>query len=451
MRLTSKTLFLLMMVLVLGGLNLLGGDPAATIALPSTPIATPASVTRLSLSTPIQKLTMERLSTEQGTPAFDKWRIVTPLEFPADAAQIRSILRTFGPGVEMEALVDEGNLEDYGVDHQAGVLLELFEANAEVPTTSIVIGKQAAGPSTFVRLAGADTVYRADVGGRARYERPAADWRDKVALDIDTSTARAFTLQRGGETLAFRRAPSAALDKQGNPVPGPWGLAGGAFPIDGDTIDGVARTLGRIRAGEIHNPTYEAGMDAPAAIATFELADGSAHRIVLGGLSDDQASLVRVDDLPDIFRTAAQVGRVMTLPIEAFRDRVIFQLDPDQIASLSLTDGGLTVVLAQSTEGGWAVTQPANMDADQGQAEAMARAVAALRAAAIPADARFEASGRKLTVLLRDGRTHVLEVGQTERDAENRPLLRVRASGREGQFQIMEATFVEIRRAFGRA
>ncbi len=452
MKLTRRSLALLLLALVLAVLNLWDGrDTVQVESLPSVPGVIPETVAVVQISTPIEKLRIERVSTEKGTPDFESWKIVTPLQFPADAAQVRTLVRTFAAGLPMDAFVDSGNQEEYGVDDQNGLLVELFRAGEDVPAAAVVVGKTAAGPSTFVRLPGAEDVYRADVGGRARYARPAAEWRDKVAHTVDRARVAGLTLVRGAETLRFSRGPSTGADTDGNPVPGPWQLEGASFVTDTDTVDATIKTLATIRAGEIHNPDYQAGFDAPAAVATLTLDDGTARTVTLGGRRDEGASFVRVSGRDEVFRAAGVIGRVMTQPVEAFRDRRLLTFERDDVASVALSDAGLTVVLAQSDDGAtWAITQPPNMDADQKQALFTVNTLATLRAAAIPADDRFAPTGARIEVRLRDGRTQAIELGQSERDADNRPLVRVRVAGKDGVYQLQEATLAELKKAFGR-
>lgn len=452
MRLTRRSLVLLAVAAVMVLLNVFGGpEIAGEDTLPALPPVLPEEVAVLQISTPIEKLRIERESMEKGTPGFDRWRIVTPLQFPADSAQIRSILRTFGPGIPMEAFVDGGNHEDYGVDDQAGLLVELFKTDEDEPASSVVVGKPSAGPLVFVRIPGAEDVYRADLDGRARYARPASEWRDKLANDLDRAAVASLTLTRGAESLRFRRGASTGVDADGNPLPGPWQLDGAAFAVDSATVDAVIRTLARIRAGEVHNPDYVAGLDTPRAVATLTLKDGATHTVTLGSLEAEGAAFIRVTGRDEVFRVAAAVGRVMLQPPDAFQDRTILGFERADVAAMALTEGGLTVVLEQADDGtSWAITQPANMDADQRQAMFTANTLAALRADGIPADTRFAATGARLEVRFRDGRTVALELGQAERDSDNRPLVRVRATGREGVFQLRESTVTELRKAFGR-
>ncbi|MFN7146435.1 MAG: hypothetical protein ACK4YP_21860, partial [Myxococcota bacterium] len=157
MTLTRRSLALLLVAVLLVVLNLWGARDGGTVeALPEVPAVAPDTVAVLQVSTPIEKLRIERASTDETSPDFQRWRIVTPLQFPADAAQIETVLATFADGLPMDAFVDGGNHEDYGVDDQNGLNVELFRAGEDVPAASVVVGKTAAGPSAFVRLPGAE-------------------------------------------------------------------------------------------------------------------------------------------------------------------------------------------------------------------------------------------------------------------------------------------------------
>lgn len=451
MTLTRRSLALLAVAAVLALLNLWGARDVAVVEdLPAVPAVLPDAVAVLQISTPIEKLRLERASTDTASPDFERWRIVTPLQFPADAAQVRSLLRTFEAGLAMDAFVDGANHEDYGVDDQNGLLVELFTADGDVPAAALVVGKPASGPSAFVRIPGAEDVYRADVGGRAKYARSAAEWRDRVALEVDAAAVTGLTLARGDERLVFTRGPSAGTDADGAARPGPWQLVGAPFATDTDTVDATIRALARIRAAEIHNPDYAAGFDAPAGIATLALADGTTRTVTLGGRLEASAAFVKVDGRDEVFRVAPAVGRAVLQPVDGFRDRRLLALERADVAAVAYVDGGLTVVLSQSDDGTWAVTQPPNMDADQQLALFTVNTLATLRAAAIPADGGFSPSGARFEVRLRDGRTQTVELGPAERDGEGPSLVRVRVSGKEGVYLLQESLVAELRKAFGR-
>ncbi len=449
MNTARKTWILAAIAAVLVVLNLVGTAAPVATSLPSLPAVAPDTVDRVRVYSPIEEILLTRTASEAGRPENDKWRITSPLDFPADAAQVRSLLRVFGPGVPMEAKVDAGNLEDYGVDDQHGKLIELY-AGGEQAVVAVVIGKPAAGSSSFVRLPGSDDVYRANLGGRSRFDKPAAEWRDRLAFDVDSGEVVTLTLTRGGEKLVFRRGPGRPVGAEGKELPGDWTMDAAPFPVDTASIEAMVRAVSRIRAGEIHNAAYPGDFEHPQAVAVLGMADGTAHTVVVGGASDNAASILRVDERPEVYRATSQVRRLLTQPVSGLRDRALFGFQRKDVASVSYAEGSLTIVLSQGEGDVWAITQPPNMDVDQKQALFTVNSLATLRAAAFAPDAAFSPTGARFLITMQDGSTRSLDVGQTEKDADGQPIVRVRVSGKPELVQIKGTTLTELKKAFGR-
>ena len=448
MRFTSKSWVLLAMALVVGLINLTNTQPGPPEMVQVLPPVTPATVMRIEISSPIEKLTLQRTNTEKGS--ADAWQIIAPVQAEADAAQISALLKLFAGGVKMEAKVDEGNLKNYGLDDQDAKVVELF--GAEGPAVfSVVVGRNTVGGTSFIRLPGTEEVYRADVGGRARYDRGAAEWRNRQVLMLSPEDVQVLSLTRGTEQLRFTRGASKGTDEKGRPLPGEFALENAPFAIDTAIVEEVVAILSRIRVGAFQNPDYDGGFAPPAAIAELQLADGSSHRLVLGSRSNNEASFLKLDAMPEVLRATVQVNRAMTIPLEVLKDRSLLNFERAELEAMALTDGGLTVVIQpvpDSTR--WVVVQPANLDVDQRGAEALATALATLRADGVAPDNSFAPTGTRLELRLKGGSKQVLEWGETEKDADGRLLVRVRASGKEGIFFLKDTAVQSIRQLFGR-
>jgi len=444
-----KTWLLAGLAAVLAVLNLVGGAVAPPTSLPTLPSVVPDEVTRVVIYTPIERLVLTRQEGGDARPEFAKWRITDPLDFPADASQVRALARAFGPGVPMEARVDEGNHEDYGVDDQAGKLVELY-TTGDTPAVAVVVGKPAAGSSVFVRIPGGDTVYRADVGSRTRIYQPAADWRDKLAFEVDRDEVVSVDVTRGTETLRLRRLPGRPVGAEGKEIPGDWSLEDAPFAVDTLALDGVVRAVTRIRAGEVHAADYAGGFDAPKAVAVVTLRDGSQERVVVGGASDERSTLVKVESRAEVYRTSGQLLRQLTQPLTALRDRTLLRFARKDVATLALVDGGLTVVLAQGEDETWTVAQPANMAVDQRSALFAVNTLAALRAERFTPTPGFSPSGARFVVTLQDGSTRVVELGPTEKDEDGQPMVRVRVVGSADVAWLRANVVAELKKAFGR-
>lgn len=433
MTLTRKSWVLLALAVVmvaLLGLTKVGGPPAVE-ELPSLAAVATKDVDRVVISTLVDKLILERTA--------DGWRLTAPIQYPADPALVEGLISGLA-GARMSEQLDKGNLETYGVDDQHALNVELW-SGGDTPTVALMVGKSAGTESVFVRLPGTQEVYRADVGSRARFERAAADWRDKVALDVDRDKVVAIDVERAAEPLHFTRAGKDA----------DWSLVGGP-PVDQATLDLLVRTAAKVRANQIHSPDYEAGFAAPLASIRLTLADGSAHQLVLGSRDDGGVSFVRVDDRPDVYRAGPQLRRFAMAPADAFRDRALLRFDPAKVEEVSLVEAGLTIRIGLNADRtAWTILQPPNMDADQELIQRAVGALAELRASRIATDTAFNATGTALSVKLVDGSVQTLRFGQLVKGAEGQgDLVRVKVDGRETLYDLAVAAFSELRRALGR-
>ncbi len=435
MKVQGKTWVLLALAGALGVANAWTASPVAQEAeLPALPAVIPDDVTKIVISSPIDRLELRRTAFERGKPEAERWQIIAPLDYPADVAQVRALLRIYGLGVPMDMRLDSGNLKDYQLEDQDAKVVELY-TTAEAPALQVIVGRTV-GPSTsFVRLPGTEEVYRAAVGPRQRYDQPAADWRDKVVLDVDRDAVTGLTVTNPDGTLGFQRSGEK------------WGFAeASTLPVDSPTVQSVARALSRIRAGEIHGPSFPGGFENPLATAVLTT-PSERHTLALGSESDDKRAYLRVDDRPEVFTVSAEIGRMLLQPAHAYRDRTLFRFEAKDVRVLSLTEGALTIVLARS-DAGWEVRQPANMDVDPKLADALAVALSELRASGIPAEGGFQGATGRLVVTLPDGAEQVLELGVTEKDEAGRQVVRVRLGGQV--VWLKAQTLGEIERVFGR-
>lgn len=441
MKVSRMTWILGAAVVALAVANVVAWRPAsdARATLPRLGVLAEAEANKIEISTPVDKLVIARDPAHDGA-----WWIQRPIAYRADAKLVGQLLAGVS-GVAMEAMVDEGDtelLETYSVDHQAGLLVEAW-STGDVPAVSLVVGKNAGAGRVFVRLPnnpeGPNRVYRAQVGGRTRFERAAADWRDKVALSFAREDARSLELVRGAERLRFAR-----------PGGGEWGTDGG-FALDSETVDALVQALANLRATDIHVASFDGGFGPPAAVATVALDGGAEHRVVLGSRADERSAFVTVDAEPYVFRVPARVREHLVQPLASMRDRTVLDVPVDEVDSISLAEGGITVALGRGDDGtGWRITRPANMDADPTEARAAVERVAALRAVGHAPDTSFTPVGLDLVLKRRDGTSAVVQFGAVETRSEGRPVRRARVAGRPDVFLVQEDLLVLVRRALGR-
>ena len=411
--LTQKTLILLA-VAVLMGVGALWPDNRLdpTRDLPSIAAFPAEQVHRIEITKgQLQKVVIEG-QLDEG------FRVLQPYAGPADTLGIRPMLRALEDGVGMDLRLDEGSLDNYGVDDQNGILVELFAADEETPRVSFVVGNNVQGGSSFVRLKDSEVVYRAKVGGRQRYDREVSDWRDRMVLSWDIEALTDIELARiDAEPLHFQRVP-AGVAPDGAVAFGPWELLQDrSYDVDQDGVTALARSMAVLRAGAVLSSDFDAGWDPPASQVTLRTVDGSSVTLSFGQDELEGAAFVRLDPTGSVYRVAGSARANSLLPRQAWLNRQLFQINSSSVASATLVDREGRRVLSLSDDGLWVLTEPRNVDTDSKQAMFTVNSLCDLRAdfviEASLEDAGLVKPSQTMTLKLSSGEVLELQVGSS--------------------------------------
>ncbi len=447
MPLSRTTTILLAVAALLGALLLLpSGQHAGQVDLPVISAVDPAAVTRIQLVRAGQTTVIER----DG----ERWFLRQPLQAEADASSLRTLVQTFTKDVPIDLRIDQGNLEDYELDDSNNIGFELFTGGAE-PAISMVMGKDLPGGSTILRLPGSDTVYRARLGGRHRFDREATEWRNRLLLDMDPTQVVGIGLVGPLGALTFTRELYATTDGDAAPQPTPWRLvSGGGFVPDQITLDMLATSLARIRASELHAPDFGSGWEAPEASAEVVLNDGSVLHLDLITAPDGDAALAKVQGRPDVFRIASTwLRRFQWGPLE-FQDKTIFGFAREQVDSIVLEEGLHRVRIQQDLGSKmWRVVEPVVMDADLRKTLYTVNALSDLRALRVsegsePGAAGLDQPRSRFIVELIDGSSVMLEVGHAFQEEHQTDAVYAWANGRLPIYEIRAEAYTRLRQAF---
>lgn len=446
--LTAKTRALFVLAALLLLLNLLpSGQAELGAALPTLAAIDKDAATSVRIS----KGQTEQLVMSKGASG---WEVVQPFQGPADTVSIRSLLTVFTEAVPMDLKVDEGDLETYLLDDQKGVLLEIF-TGGETPAISVVVGGDAPGGTSFVRLKDSDVVYRAKVGTRARLDRDFEAWRDRMVVQEDAKAVTDLEIRRGGEVLRFARAATGEVDANGNPVHSPWSLSGDpSFSPDQQSLDDLVASLTTLRAGRLLSADFDGGFEDPAAIVSLTLADGRVIVLRFGGRDGEDGAFLRREDVPGSYVVSAGRKESVLRPLSAFRDLEIFDFDRTDVDTLRLVDNLIPTTLRQLPDGMWEVTEPARVDADVKVILFAVNTLATLRGdrLAEPGEATGLAEPTMtITVRFRSGGTEVLEVGTTSANAQGQIFYAVRKAGSDRVYWVRDSTLARVRQGFNRA
>jgi len=458
-KLSSRTWLLLVVALVLLLANVLdlGAGRQQAEQLPSLVALDAAKVSRIELSDAVTKVVLvprdpaagATLSDAAPSQAAGGWRLLAPVQAPADEPTVRAVLSAFHTAVPVDVRVDQGNLETYGLEAGKGVVVELW-SGGDLPVISFTVGNDAPGGSSFIRLSGDDAIYRARVGGRARYQPDLALWRKREPLGVERSQVAQVQVDRSdGQHVVMVRRPAPA---------GPWTLdPAPAWPVDTDAIDAMVQRLGAVRADEVLDGSFAGGFDPPLATITLTLVDGSIRVVRVGNRAYRDAAFLQVEGDPVVYRVQRQDVIPLLRSAEDLRDKTLLAFAAADVDTLSLQEQGRTWMVRQvGGTGHWEVVQPANVDLDVGRVAVAAQALAALRGDLVveglgPAQAGLDRPADVVSVLLVDGSQLDLEIGGAASFPDGQPARYVRARGRPGIMLLRATTVQTILEAFGRA
>lgn len=462
MKATQKTALLAAVAGALLALNLVDSGTGARLAdqLPTIEALPRDEVTRIEISTAVNKVVMESAAVEGADGVGETkrtWTLAAPIQGEADQVAVRTLLNNFRKDVTLDVKVDEGNLEDYGLDANNGLVVELFRGGDE-PDLSFTVGFDGPGGTSFIRLSGDDAVYRARVGGRHRYEKKAAEWRNRVLMGFQSKEAVQLVVQQEGvETLRLVRGDSPGEGPDGAALPGVWSLEPDpGFAPDQQASANLMASLGNMRAGEILGPDFEGGFSPPGALLEVTLEDGSTRVLEVGTVSGGDTAIVRRGGKPDVYRAPLPAIAAARLPAAEFRDRQLFSFQRTDVDTYAWEeDGSVKVLLQQDLATNlWNVIQPANTDVDIKLVFFSLNTFADLRADDIGRGITPQAAGLlppqgRVIARMLDGSLNVLELGKAGRDSRNRPVRFVRVTGEDTIYMVRLPVLDRVRQGFG--
>ncbi|MEL6341784.1 MAG: DUF4340 domain-containing protein [Myxococcota bacterium] len=452
MQLTQKSVLLLIVAALLLVLNLVdqGNDFSIGEELPAL-AAVAQTARRLEISTATQKVILQRDAADAP------WQVTAPFEAKADQARVDRVLAAFVEAVPMDVRIDQGNLEEYGLDTTHGIIVEAFGDDEDAPLVSYTLGFDAQGGSSFIRLSGDDAVYRARVGGRFLVEQPPIAWRNQVLMDFDPERAVGVEVERSGTvSLRLVRGESPGVGEAGAPLPGEWALdPTPEWPMDQRAATQVVNLLGNLRAAGILRGDFEAGFDQPLARIRVTLDDGVERTMIIGGRLERQVAFARIEGEDDIYQIARQAIEWVTRPPEIFRERNIFAFSVEQIDTFAYLSGSTRIILQRNEDtGAWTALQPANMGLDIRQIQLGVRTFADLRAMRLVPISPEQAGLVNPTATIRarfyDGQQRELQIGGRVKTREGVAARYVRRTGDTQIYLLIEEAVQAIQNAFGR-
>jgi len=135
------------------------------------------------------------------------WRLTEPLEFPANASYIKTLLDKVGD-LEMESLITRtpAKFADFELGDSA-TYIEIGKQGGKID--KFYSGKpNETYTHTYVRREGSNEVWLVSGSPRSSFSREPDDWRDKKVLELDRTLIERILLKFPDETIELKRTIS---------------------------------------------------------------------------------------------------------------------------------------------------------------------------------------------------------------------------------------------------
>jgi hypothetical protein len=405
----------------------------------------PDHVSRIELSSASAKTILARDA------QTETWSITAPIEHKADSTRIAQLLAAFRNRIVADVTLDEGNLKDYGLDAAKGIVVELW-TDDNAPAASFTIGDDMEGGSSFVRVSGDSSVYRARIGGRQRFARDPLDWRNRVVIDRREADIQGVRIEPwDGEVIHMVR--HATEDDQGQ---GPWTLdPDPGWELSAEDLSLVVQKLGQMRAANILDDDFDGGFSPPAANITIMDKDGAETTLAIGRRSEGGVAFVRLSGGSGVYAVPAQDIALFTSGAAAVPSMVMFEIDESEIDRLIYYQRKTKVEVARHPESGvWQIASPAGLKADVAEVNFVVRQLARPKgeeeAGEIPANRTGLKRPRMVfEVQRKDGSHEALYVGRHFRNDHGAVFFWVKAQSSDKVYVMSENTLTRLRAGFG--
>jgi hypothetical protein len=426
---------LVLLVAVDVGVRFVGQAPPTE--LPRLAPVELVAVRRVAITREDERVVLERIG-DSGT-----WRLVSPVEGPADSNAVRELVGRLRKGVPMQVRVEQGDLEKYGLQTGSAARLQVYN-DADDAVVDLYVGADTVGGASFVRFPDDDVVYRAQVGGRHRLDRAPRDWRDPTVFAFEPDAASGLALDFGAEGgLRFTK------------VEGRWQLVGVPdFAVDQVSVRDALQRLGSLRAGRVLPADFP--LDGSPMMTATVLREGL-DPVGMAFYVQGDLAYVRRTGREEVFQIAANIPKRFAVPLPGWVDRQLIEVDRASIFRMTYHDSqqGASILEQDAADSRWRMIEPDNVDANLRESMQAAIALAGLRADGIadiaPAEAGFP-SQNWIELELQDGSKHRVELGaRVPAEDSQTPLLFVRTPDKPDRIGVIQLrTLLQLRLAWAR-
>lgn len=249
-----------------------------------------ADVAGLSLAYPDREIQLQRESS-------GKWKIVQPLQAPADDGAVASLLAALTASEIKRTLEKTPAAEDlrrFGLSPPAVKVSTTMKNGLTLPP--LVVGAQTAlGDSTYVQRGGGATVYLTDATLAFALNKQPNDLRDRTILSFPLEQAARIEIRAAGAALKLAKGEK-----------GEWALEGPPQKnAKADAVMEYLMTLARLRAKSFIDDrpaeVKKYGLEPPAAKISVTAKDGGTIASLETGAKSGSDYYARREGFPTVY------------------------------------------------------------------------------------------------------------------------------------------------------
>jgi hypothetical protein len=286
------------------------------------------------------------------------WRLVKPIEAPADDAAANNLVTAVADTQVTRTLDDVGDkLASYGLEPPEAVIKLGLEGGSELP--AVKVGKTTqVGFSAYVQKDDEKSVRIAGGALHTGVKKELKDLRDKSVLAFDEAQVKKLTLARpeGGVTV----------ERQGDGDV--WRItAPGPYPADASEVRALLASIRGIRAEDFPSDAPDAdlkryGLDQPRLTISVVAGKEEAQQTLLIGATHEEGQKKTVyakrAERPTVYALPEYALKNADKDLATLRDKTVLAFDKEKAAKLVVTrkDGaGFTLV---KHDGAWHLDAP---------------------------------------------------------------------------------------------
>lgn len=282
------------------------------------------------------------------------WRLVKPVQAPADEATVKSVINTLADA-EVQKTLDEApqDLASFGLDKPEPKAVLTLKDGAQLPAVSV--GKNTAiGGKTYVRKGDEGKIYLTASTIRHGLNKQAKDLRDKQLLAFqDDEVTRVDITETGTPATTLVRKDKDA-----------WTVDPGGHPADATEVRSYLASLRAARAVDFPDDApadlAKYGLDQPRLAVTITTSkEGSAPKTLLLGAESTQDNQKQVyakrADGQTVYALGEWSYRSLDKNPGQFRDKTVVGFDSARVGRVTVERKGSGTVTLARKDGAWQV------------------------------------------------------------------------------------------------